>query len=475
MLKKNLFYNILLSGSQFIFPLVTFPYASRILGPHGIGSINFIDSFTQYFLLLSVLGVPIYGVREISRVKDDVKQMNDVFNDIFFINILSAFFFSVVYLIFAFSINSLFMHLDLVLIGISIIVANVFSFEWFFQGTGNFSYITKRTLFVRLFSIIFLFIFLKEGSPPKTYYLITASVFILNGISNVFYISKFVKFSSVNISLRKHIKPLAILLSSTLAINAYVLIDNMILGFFKGESAVGFYSTAVRIVKMPLVFIGAVSAVIIPAISNARAENNLIKVKDLLRKSFSYVVLLGVPVSIGLIVCANFIIFLFAGKQFSDSIMILKILSPSILIIGLSNMFGLQVLTNFNKERMLLKAVIIAMIFSLILNIFMIHEFSFIGAAITNILTEILVTGLCYLYAKRVLDFTLNLSVFGSTLIISAFFFPIAYGIRVLHLSFVLQESLIIITCGIFYVLTSLLISKDETILEIKNRIFKAK
>lgn len=475
MLKKNLFYNILLSGSQFIFPLVTFPYASRILGPHGIGSINFIDSFTQYFLLLSVLGVPIYGVREISRVKDDVKQMNDVFNDIFFINILSAFFFSVVYLIFAFSINSLFMHFDLVLIGISIIVANVFSFEWFFQGTGNFSYITKRTLFVRLFSIIFLFIFLKEGSPPKTYYLITASVFILNGISNVFYISKFVKFSSVNISLRKHIKPLAILLSSTLAINAYVLIDNMILGFFKGESAVGFYSTAVRIVKMPLVFIGAVSAVIIPAISNARAENNLIKVKELLGKSFSYVVLLGVPVSIGLIVCANFIIFLFAGKQFSDSIMILKILSPSILIIGLSNMFGLQVLTNFNKERMLLRAVIIAMIFSLILNIFMIHEFSFIGAAITNILTEILVTGLCYLYAKRVLDFTLNLSVFGSALIICVFFFPIAYGIRVLHLSFVLQESLIIIICGIFYILTSLLISKDETILEIKNRIFKAK
>ena len=101
MLKKNLFYNALLSISQFIFPLITFPYSSRILGPSGIGSVNFIDSFTQYFLLFSALGIPVYGVREISKRKSHPADLAKLFNEILFIHLVSTILFSVIYLLFA--------------------------------------------------------------------------------------------------------------------------------------------------------------------------------------------------------------------------------------------------------------------------------------------------------------------------------------------------------------------------------------
>ena len=175
MFKKNLFYNSILSISQFIFPLITFPYSSRILGPQGIGAINFIDSFTQYFVLFAALGIPLYGVREISKQKGQPVGLNKTFSEIFAIHLISALIFSVVYLGIALTIPNLRLHLDLVFIGIIMVLSGVFSAEWLFQGLEEFKYITTRSLIVRSLSVVFLFVFLHKNSPPFVYYAVMAS------------------------------------------------------------------------------------------------------------------------------------------------------------------------------------------------------------------------------------------------------------------------------------------------------------
>ena len=74
-LKLNFVMNMILTMSSFIFPLITFPYISRILGPSGTGSVSFATSFISYFLMFAQLGIPTYGIRVCAQVRDDREKL----------------------------------------------------------------------------------------------------------------------------------------------------------------------------------------------------------------------------------------------------------------------------------------------------------------------------------------------------------------------------------------------------------------
>ncbi len=453
MIKKNLFYNSLLSVSQFVFPLITFPYSSRILGPAGMGSVNFIDSFTQYFILFSALGIPLYGVREISKRKDQPAELAAVFNQIMLIHFVATCIFSIVFLTFSILTPALHAHLNIVGVGILMMFANVFMIEWFFQGIEKFRYITIRALIVRTLSVVFLFVFLKPGSDPVIYYGISASGFIITAALNMFFLSKTVKVRFIKSGLKQHLKPLSIILGSTLAVSVYLLMDNIILGFIKGNTAVGIYSTAVRIVKIPFAIIAAISSVIVPQVSKAYRDSDTAKIKLLIHKSFSFICVLGIPIAAGLFISSSFLVQKFAGNKFLGSILPVQILSPVILLVGLNNILGFQILTPFGKEKYLLRAVIIGMFFSLGLNLCLIPWLSFTGAAITNLLTECVVTFFCYIYVSKFISFDYDLKVIFQSIIGAGVFFPIAYLVRKAPVSTDLREIMVILSCGLFYVL----------------------
>ena len=472
-MKKNLLYNSLLSVSQFIFPLITFPYSSRILGPHGIGSINFIDSFTQYFILFAALGVPLYGVREISKRKSDDNALNNTFSEIFIIHLLSSLLFCVVYILMALSIPNLRQHLDLVVVGIVIIMASVLSVEWLFQGLEQFGYITLRSLIVRTLSVVFLFTFLHSNSPPIIYYSIMASGIVLNGLTNIFYMRKLVKIRITRLQLKQHIKPLVIILGSTVAVSIYLLMDNVLLGFIKGESEVGIYATALRIVRLPLAFITAVNAVIIPQVSRAYDKQDFPGIKLLIDKSFSLLCLVSFPIVVGMYVSSPFLIHVFAGNKFDGSIIALKILAPLIIIIAFANIVCVQLLAPMGKEKLLLKTYVISMIFSLLTNGLLIYFFSYQGACVGMLFTELLATILGYTYLSKTITIHINTRVLLQTLAGSLIFFPIAFVARALIPGFYISETCIIAGCIIFYVLFTWYFIKNPYVDNLKMAITK--
>ncbi len=82
-IKKNSIMVLIRNMAFMVFPLITFPYLSRILGPEGMGKINFASSFSNYFAMVASLGIPMYGAREIARVRDNKEEVNKAFNEIF--------------------------------------------------------------------------------------------------------------------------------------------------------------------------------------------------------------------------------------------------------------------------------------------------------------------------------------------------------------------------------------------------------
>lgn len=466
-IKKNLIYNILLSISQVIFPLVTFPYASRVLGPGGIGAVNFVNSITQYFILFAALGIPIYGVREIARVKGDKIKLNALFTELLLIHLVFTIGYSIVYLVLVLLFNHSVSTLGLYWVGICILMMNVFLIEWFFQGIEEFKYITVRSLLIRGVGIVLLFILVRNSGDVVMYYALTLVIFVLSAITNCVYVRKYVSLVFVNLNFKKHIRPLLYILGSTLAISVYIYLDNIILGLLSGKEAVGFYSTATKITRILISFITALGLVLVPSLSASFNENDYGRIRTLLNKSFSFVIILSVPIMVGLLLLAPVIIKIFAGPGFGPSVAVLRIIVPTTLLVGLNNIFGVQILTSMSKEKYLLFSVMAGMIISIVANFTLIPIFSQKGAAITNVLTEFAVTLFTWYYSRRFFSFSVEMKQFYYSVVASILFWPLHYLLKILITNEILSALALIALAVPLYFAIQIIIFKNKYTLEI--------
>lgn len=85
-IKYNFIMNAMLTISQVIFPMITFPYYSRVLGAEGTGSIGFALAVVSYFTMIASLGVPTYGIRACAKVRDNKEKLSQTVLELLIIN-----------------------------------------------------------------------------------------------------------------------------------------------------------------------------------------------------------------------------------------------------------------------------------------------------------------------------------------------------------------------------------------------------
>lgn len=407
-IKKNTFFNLVLVLSQLLLPVITFPYISRVLGPEKIGVINFIDSITQNIIIISALGIGIYGVREIARAKSDPKELKKIFSELFIIHLLSVGIFAIFFIIAIFSVPKFYEVKELCYISLAYILGQVFLIEWYYQGMEKFKYITIRTVIIRIFSLFFLFILVKSESDFLKYYFITVAIVLLNSIFNFYSVIRDNVLQLRDLDLRKHLKPLVFILSSNVAVSIYMYLNNSFLGFLSEAESVAYYSSGVKITRLSLGVVTALGIVIVPQLSSAFSSQDWAKIKDLLDKSFQYVITVGIPFSLFFVFESVQIVDLLAGDKFLPASITLSILGPTVFLIGLNNIFGLQILANFGWERFLLKSVLWGMFLNVGLNFLLIPKFDHNGAAISTLVTEIFVTYAMFYFIRKKYKLELN-------------------------------------------------------------------
>ena len=160
--KKNFIYSSVLTAANYIFPLITYPYVSRVLGVTNIGICNFVDSIIHYFILVSMMGITTLGIREIAGSTCNPLQQSRIFSSLFVLNGIVTFIMLVVLLIATFVVPELYQYRDLMYIGAMKLVGNLFLVEWFFKGIENFKYITNRTILVKCLYVVMVFVFDKD-------------------------------------------------------------------------------------------------------------------------------------------------------------------------------------------------------------------------------------------------------------------------------------------------------------------------
>jgi O-antigen/teichoic acid export membrane protein len=397
---KNIFYNVLLAISQVLFPLITFPYLARTLGPENIGLINFSESFAKYFVLLAALGIPVYGVREIAKFANDPLKRSNLFIEICSINLVCTVLFSFVFYSCILIFPALQQHTTLFKWALLYFVLQVFNFEWFFSGLGEFKFIALRSFFIRLLFILFVFIFIKTKWDYIKYMQMQVGLsFILGGI-NFVRINKLINYKQLGFSklnFKKHLQPLFYLFLTIFSISIYFSFDTILLGFLADNESVGYYSTALKLNRLVIAILSAISAAMFPSIMNYFQNNNLVKFNELIKDCFFLLLSLSLPIMVIFMGCAPEIIEILFGNNFNRAIIPLQITTPLICIVSLSTIFGFQVLSALGKDKQILYAALFGMTISIVLSLLLVPIFKEVGTAMSILITELVVC-LAFIY-----------------------------------------------------------------------------
>lgn len=405
---KNIGLNSFVTFFNTAFPLLLIPIITSRLSPEDIGYIFFLDTTAKYLSIFALIGIPIYGVRELSKAKTLSTKAN-IFSELSLLSLgVSS---TIILLIIAHALIMGVWSLYTVLL-IFLFLSYTFSFEWTMQGLEKFKQIAIRNFVLRLAMLLSALFFVKEQDDAITYFYILVIINLLIGIANLFVVLKGgIKINNNNIkaSFNKHKKPLSIIFLTSFSISIYTLFDTIFLKWFSTNSAVAFYTVGLKASAATSAIIGAISMAIIPRLSSVLVDD-VNAYNNLLRMSFRLTFLVALPASILLNIHAETIINLISNENYEKSVIVLEVLSFLPLIIGLSSIFGIQVLTIKNREKQLLKAVILGGIISLVLNYFLVPGYAELGAAISYLATETLVTTLTACFALKHIELSFDKS-----------------------------------------------------------------
>ena len=382
------------------FPVITFPYASRILAPEGIGKINFANSVVAFFVTLALLGTNSYATREAAKIRDDKYALSKFTKEILFINIFSTVFSYLFFFILVFTVKKFENYTVLLLICSIKIFFMIFGMDWLYAATEEFQYITIRSIIFQIISIVFLFLFVRSPNDLYWYALFGILSAVGSNICNFIHSRLYVDLSiHCKLEVSKHLKYIFTFFGMTLVANVYAVLDTTMLGFLTNDTQVGYYSAATKIVKMIIGILTSLATVLLPRLSYCIEKQDKNVFSSLLEKSMSVFWLLSMPMTVGIFLLTTPLLSTFSGTQFLDAQIPMKIISPLVFIISTASLLG-SPLSAMRKEKISLVAVICGAITNVTLNFCLIPKYGVSGAAIGTVVAESIVTGVQFIYLK---------------------------------------------------------------------------
>lgn len=393
--------NAIYTVSGFVFPLITFPYVSRVLLPLGTGKVQFATSVIAYFTMLAQLGIPTYGIRACAKVRDDREKLTRTVHELLIISIIMdviAYACLAAALIFIPRLQT--DRTLFIVISLTIILKSI-GMEWLYKALEQYTYITVRSLIFKLIAVAAMFLLIHTQSDYIKYGGITIFASSASSIMNLINAHKYISFRPVgNYNLLRHLKPVAIFFAMACATTVYTNLDNVMLGFMATDIDVGYYGAAVKIKNILVSIVTSLGTVLLPRASYYVEHGDMEEFKHITRKSLNFVVLFAAPLTVYFILFADNGISLISGKAFDGSIVPMQIIMPTLILIGITNILGLQILVPMGKEKIVLYSEIAGAVVDVVINAALIPSMQARGAAIGTLIAEFVVLLVQY-YALR--------------------------------------------------------------------------
>ena len=358
------------------------------------------------------------------------------------------------------------------IVSFSIILTSI-GIDWLYQGLEEYHYITIRSIIFSITATFSIFIFIHN----KNDYVIYAAISILSSLGSS--ILNFIKARKIIFSKRtrplnfnKHLRPLGVTYLMSFASSIYLQLDTVMLGFLSTPINVGYYSTSTKLTKMFLSLISSIGTVLLPRLSYYIANNLRSEFDRMLKKSISIILLLCIPSVVSMMMLSKEIIQLIAGSKYLPAASCVVITAPIIFFIGLTNIFGLQILYPLGKERLVAISSIIGAFISIGLNFFLIPHFTYVGAALTTLITEFVIFMMQFFMVRRIYPIAVPLRNLLKYIIATLFLIVLLIFVKIFFVSS-LFRLMIAIPLGVILYFGLLIIMKEIFVQDIINRIRK--
>ena len=470
-LMMNFFMNAILTMSNSIFPLITFPYISRIFSADGYGKVQLATAFISYFVLIAQLGIPTYGIRACAAVRENKLELTRVVHELTIIQTVMMVISYVIFLLCLMSVPRLQEEKLLYLICSMLIFFSCIGMEWLFKALEQYSYITTRSLVFKIIALVSMFLIVHDQDDYILYAGISVVSAAGSNIMNLTQLSKHIELKPVGgYKIARHIKSVFILFAYVCATMIYTNIDSVMLGFMTTDADVGYYSVAVKIKCILVSVVTSLSAVLIPRVSYYY-ENGMIETFwKMAEKAMRVILLITMPTTVFFMIFAKNGIFFLSGEAYANSVMPMIVIMPTLIFIGLTSVTSLQILVPTKRENVVLFTSIVAALVDIVINALLIPSMKSTGAAIGTLIAEFLVfiIQVCVL-RKNILPIMRNVGIirilFATALSCAVSFWVVGLPIG--------NFGILLLGAALFFFAYALvlLFLKDPFAIEIKNRL----
>lgn len=465
-IKKSFLYSYILTTANYIFPFILFPYVSRVLGVENNGKCSFIDSIVNYFILFSMMGVSIIGIREIAAHRNDRKGLTTSFSNLFLLNFLVTCVAVVLFLCVTFFVPYLSSYKDLLYVGILKLLFNVFLVEWLYKGLEEFRYITIRSISVRILYLLLVFAFVRSATDYVVYFFLTLMIVVVNAIINCWHSRKFVRFSFQGLHLKQYVKPYFMLGVYLLLTSMYTSFNVVFLGFVSNDMQVGYYSTVVKLFNLILALFSAFTGVMLPRMSSLVKSGRMDEFKSLLYKSFDVLFCISVPLVIFTVIMARPIVYLISGKDYEGAVSLLQIVASLILIIGCEQILVMQALMPLKEDKVILKNSFMGALLGISLNVLLVPKWQGVGSSVCWLLSETLILILSQKFISKKIKIHFPLRRFWDVLGGNILLVPLLLGVYCLWENNVWWQIIVGgATMGIYLIFAQLFLLKNPVVL----------
>lgn len=399
-IKKNAAMNAILKMSGVIFPLITYPYVARILHPDGLGRVSFATSVISYFSMLAQLGVPTYGIRACASVRDDREKLSRTAQELLIINLVMCMV-SYGLLAAAMVIVPAFQEdRKLLIIQSATILLTAIGMEWLYQALEQYTYITRRSILFKFIALLAVFLLIHSEKDYVLYGAIAIFAASASNICNFLYAGRFIDYRPVrHYNFRRHLAPIGIFFAMACATTVYTQMDTTMLGIMRTKTDVGLYDAAVRVKSVLVGLVTSFGTVLLPRVSFYIARREFDEFHRIAEKALHFVAILSMPLMLYFILFSEETVLVLSGASFAGAILPMRLIMPTIVLIGLTNIMGIQMLVPLGREKEVLYSVIWGAVINLIVNSLLIPGYGASGAAVGTVCAETAV----FIYQLRAL------------------------------------------------------------------------
>ena len=402
--KFNFIMNFLLTASSIIFPLITFPYVSRVLGAVGNGKVAFASSVLTYFTMFASLGIPTYGIRACAQVREDKEKLSRTVQELLVINTVTMLIVYLVFVVMVFAVPEFREEKELLYINSITMVLNVFGVSWLYSALEQYAYITVCSLVFKVLSIIMMFAWVKDPDDYIIYGAVTVFASCGSYVMNFIKMHKYVTLKKTGkYDFKRHLRPVGIFFAMSAATSVYTNLDVVMIRFIKDDAEVGYYNAAIKVKTILVSLITSLGTVLLPRLSYYVERKEEHAFYHIIVKAFNFVLILASSVMVYFMMFAEEAVLVLSGEGFRPSIPAMILLMPTVLLIGLSNITGIQILTPMGREKEVLISIVAGAVLDFGLNLVLIGRYGAAGAAFATLLAELLVLVVQCVYLKEML------------------------------------------------------------------------